>query len=112
MRAQRREVEAAVAVDLEDLLDRRRLEERAGAALGLDEAAELLGVDARVNTFVPPMTNVASVSMSVPTWNIGPQFRYTYSQVTSDTAAITMSSAMHAVCERSAPLGRPPNAAV
>ena len=44
--AQARQVVAAVGVGLEDLLDDRADEERAGAALGLDDAAQLLAVDA------------------------------------------------------------------
>ena len=66
----------------------------------------------RMNTFVPPKTNVASVCMNVPRWNSGPLFRYTSSALVPVKWPYTRPWAMHAVCDSIAPLGRPLNAAV
>ena len=54
----------------------------------------------RMNTLVPPATNVANVCINVPMWNSGPQFRYTSSPVVPVTAPCTRSWAMHARVRR------------
>ena len=53
-----------------------------GGIGGLAAALSLLkrGIDVEVHEH-PPATNVASVCISVPRWNIGPLFRYTSSAV-------------------------------
>lgn len=66
----------------------------------------------RVITLVPPIPSTANVVISVAMWNMGPEFRYTVSSVMRCTSATVSAWDTIASCDSSAPLGRPPKAAV
>ena len=65
-----------------------------------------------VNTFVPPISSVASVVMNVATWNSGPEFRYTYVGSIRCRLAIIRLCMSTASWLSIAPFGVPVNAAV
>jgi hypothetical protein len=66
----------------------------------------------RTNTFVPPRWKTGIVTMNVPRWNSGPEFKNTYRSSMSCTKAMTRLWASRLVCVMSEPLGLPSQAAV
>ena len=66
----------------------------------------------RMKTLVPPTWNTASVTISVPTWNSGPELRNRVSVPRSWMSISAMSCHAMARWLSIAPLGRPPKAAV
>ena len=65
-----------------------------------------------MKTLVPPMWKIAIVTISVPTWNSGPELRNTVSALRSWMSISARSCHAIAVWLSIAPFGRPPKAAV